>query len=491
VLPRQISPRLLAVGAGGILLLVVVGLVLARGLPFGRGSGVDRIVTLAQSRNGDTSMVLMHSDGSDKVTLVDEAGVGASSGGNFYVSYAFGLDALDQARGYGDRGAAVLASQKRILFWYPTPDGMEIRSSDLDGGDVVKMAQASPATQMLVPAEGDKVLLVEQEQTTGRLMLMSLRGQATPLVQDALELNAVISPDGKHIAYSQRDEQGRYKLTVMDTTGANAAELARDLRGVDMHFSADSSKLFFTRRDEEGSSFAVANADGQNSTILSRSAESGRGDVAGGRLIYEIQSAGETSLFTSDLNGDDRIEIARGAEALFWGITRDRKQIIFTQKRNGRFALQISDLQHEQVQDLKRGDGWLLWRPLDDGRLLVTRYGADSFNSDVTISTVNADGSDEQVLKRDLQSSSVAIQGDTIVVAGQVNGQGTLVLFGGKEPVTLDDEADSYGEARIAPDGRIIYTARYNSGPVLYAVDSTGKSKKLLAEDATILACVF
>lgn len=488
---RRLTPRLLAIGGAALALLVVAGFVLTRGLPFGRGSGIDRVVTLAQSRGGDATMVLMRSDGSSKVTLFDEPGArGGSFSGHFFVSYALGENAPEQARGSSLHGAAVLANQQRILFWYPTPDGMEIRSSDLDGGDVVKMAQALPASGMVIPDQADKILLIEQEPNAAKLSLVSLRGQMTPLVQNAVEINGTISPDGKHVAYSQRDDQGRYKLMVVDDTGANAIEVARDLQSASMDFSSDSSKLFITRRDADGSSFLVANADGQNPIVLDRSADGGRGDVANGRLIYEVGSSGATSLFTSDLNGEDRVEIVRGADGLFWSLTPDRKQIIFAQKRGGRFMLQISDFRRDQLQELKRGDGWLFWRHLDNGRVLVVRYGSDS-SSGVTISTVKPDGGDEQVLKRDMQNADVDVAGDMIVVAGQANGRGALFLFGGQEPVTLDDEADAYSSARITPDGRIIYTALFKSGPVTYIVDRNGKQKKLLAEDATIVATGF
>jgi hypothetical protein len=293
----------LAIGAA-LLALLLIGVVLARVLPFGRGKGIDRIVTLARSRAGDITLMLMRSDGSNKVTLVDEPGnTGGAPAAGFRVSYSSDETPINQVRSYDTQGAALLFKPGRILFWFPTADGMEIRSVDLDGGDLVKLRHAAPADSMIIPASGDKLLLHETEQNSSSLLLVDLQGQVTPIVPAATEVNGAISPDGKHIAYWQRESQGTFKLAVADEHGANPIEVARDLQRASADFSADSSKLFLALANEKGTSLQVANADGQNPVVLSRTADSGRGEVANGRLIYEVTGAGETSLFTSDLNG--------------------------------------------------------------------------------------------------------------------------------------------------------------------------------------------
>jgi hypothetical protein len=498
--------RLLIVGMGAIVLVAAV-LVIVRGLFLSGNKGVDRIVTLAQSRNGGTTLVLMHSDGSGKVTLADEPGASSDTSqrqsfpNGFIFAYAGKDDDELSIMHFGESaGATVLIQQQRILFWYPTADGMEIRSANMDGGDIVQMAHAAPVTRMIASANGDKVLLVEQDTSTSnntgndassRLLLVSLRGQTTTLVQNILGVVGTISPDGKHVAYWQHDDSDRYKLTVVDDSGKNPVEVARDLRSASANFSSDSSKLFIVRGDDNGASFLVANADGQNPVVLSRNVESGRGEVAHDHLVYEARANGATALFTSDLNGDNRVEIVRGADQLEWKLMPDRQHIILTQQRSGRYALQISDFKHEQVQDLKRSDGLMFWRNLDNERVLVISYSDDNGGRTATISTIKQDGSDEQVLKRDLQLNGIAAQGDTIVLGGQANDHGALYLFGGKEPVLLDDEADGYGLVRIAPDGRILYTASFKSGPVTYSIDRSGKQKKLLSEDAVIVAAGF
>jgi hypothetical protein len=224
--------------------------------------------------------------------------------------------------------------------------------------------------------------------------------------------------------------------------------------------------------------------------ILSRSADHGRGEVANGRLIYQVVEADETSLFTSDLNGEDRVEILRGATSLLWGLTPDHKQIIFLSNRNNRYALQVTALKHEQVQDLKRGDNWMFWNFLDNGRVVVRRSSADG--NSMTFSTMQLDGSDEQILKRDFNAPMLDVEGNEILLGGQqAGGQAALALFGGKDPVTLDEEANSYSDARFTPDGRIIYTAQFRSSSATYTIDRNGKNKKLLFEDAAIVATGF
>jgi hypothetical protein len=476
----RLKGRAVAIGGAALVLLLIAGALLTRVLPLGN-SEVDRVVLLTQTRNGDTIMALMRSDGSRKVTLVDEPGANAMSQ-SFFVEHLLSENENDRITGYNMPGAAVLTRQGRIVFWYPSFEGVEIRSVSLDGDDEIKLVQGSQVKHVILPATGNQLLLVEGDNTSNRLVLIDLRGQVTTIAQDSPGVDGTLSPDGKHIAYWERDETGSYKLSVADNTGANITEVARGLQSVSAHFSADSSKLFINQSDTDGPSFHVADANGQGVLPLSR-AGSGQGDVAQGRLIFQVDNAGEASLFTSDLNGEDRVEIVRGADDLSWGLTRDRRQVIYRQVREGRFSLQVSDFNHEQTQELKRSDDFLWWLNLDDGRVLVLREG--------TVSTIKLDGSDEQVLMRGIDSASIDSQGGDIVVAGQEQGNGALYLLGGDEPIQLNDEADGYGPARIMPDGRIIYTAQFNSGPVTYIVDRRGQQKKLLAEDSYVLATGF
>jgi Tol biopolymer transport system component len=237
----------------------------------------------------------------------------------------------------------------------------------------------------------------------------------------------------------------------------------------------------------------VADANGRNPTTISRNGDNWVADATPDRLVYSVTSSGETSLFTAAMDGNDRIEIARGASSLTWHLTPDRKHIIFFQMRNGRSTLQMTDLRHEQTQELKRGDSGegFDWVVLANGRLLVETHEGTS-NVGLTLSTMKLDGTDEQVIKRGLTNyPSTDVRGSDMVLGSQENGQGSLYLYTGKDPVLIDDEADSYDRSRFTPNGQILYTASFKSGPVIYLIDRNGKQRKPLVEDATILAAGF
>lgn len=503
---------LLVSSLGMLLVVVAIATAWMQGLLptyVGGRPEIDRVVAVTEGQDGATTMVLMTSDGRFKVTLVDVPGFSSSSQYDSLSYFPITMVRTDEhtmnfSHAYGTdlRGAAVLAYQRRILYWYPTVDGMELYSVDLDGGDQVRLVQGQVIRSLTIAEQGNQLLLVTdfqpidpRQQTSGReptstLSLLDLRGQTTPIVQNVLSVGGTLSPDGNHLVYWVEDEDHHFTLTAADGTGTHPVEIARDLTSASAHYASDSSKLFINRSDAQGSIFQVAEVNGQQPVTLSRSSGYGSGDVANNRLIYTVTSNNETNLFTCDLSGDDRVEIVRGTDSLGWHLTPDRTKLIYTVSRNGRTSVQTSDLKHEQAEEIKRSDGTSLnGLAIENDRVLILR-SPDS-ESVYTISTIKLDGSDEQMLKRTGGISGIDMRGESILVTGEENDRSMLYLVGGDEPIVLDDEADSYSRAYLTPKDQIIYTAHFDSGPVIYTIDSDGKQRKMLLDNAEIVAAGF
>jgi hypothetical protein len=485
---RKLCRPLALTVAAALLAIVVaaIGRMLLPSPPSVGAHAVDRFVV--RSNDGETTrLTVMRSDGSGATPLVE----GPSES-------VIALSAINVARVNADSditifrgdffassmpGAMILGSQQRIVLWHPTDNGVEVRSTNLDGGDQVSLGTLEAQARLVVPEVGDRVLMIDTTDEGARLRAVTLRGEATPIVAETLDVNATISPDGRHIAYWVSDDNRLVSLWATDGSVPGTL-VARGLRDVGATFSADSSRLFVNRVTDSGTSFITADASGENPIVLSRSG-SGTGQVARGRLIYSVTTNGATSLFTSDLRGDDRVEIVRDADDIQWRLTPARDHIIFTQQRNGRASFRMTDLRNENQQDLDRSDGGMIWFPLDNGRLLLMRHGSIGL---MAISTMDMDGSDEVVLARNIAVRRIDDRGDAIVVSGQVEGRSAVYLYRSDEAMLIDDEADDYDHVAFAPDGRIVYTAIYRSGPVTYIVDQQGEQRKLVLEGDEIVA---
>lgn len=491
--PRTKPPTrlvlVIGIAAALALLIAALGRTFLPGQSAIGGQQVDRMIV--RSSDGETiKLSLMNSDGSNAVTLVEGP-----------TESVLSMSGIDVRRVNADTdvtsyrsdfflsnvpGATILGSQQRIILWHATDDGVEVRATNLDGGNQITLGTVELLGRLVIPEQGDRVLVIDETADGARLRVVTLGGQETEIIAEAPSVNATISSDGRHIAYWVSDENRLASLWVTDGSGPGEP-VARELRNVDATFSADSSHLFVNRVTDSGTSFIATEATGENSVVLSRNG-SGSGEVAQGRLVYSITSNGATSLFSSDLRGDDRVEFVRDADSLGWRLTPGRDRVIFTQVRNGRASFRVADLRNEREQDLDRSEGGLSWFPLTNGRLLLIR---PTFSGQASISTMAMDGSDEVVLDRNIIVHSFDNHGDAIVVAGQIEGRSAVYLYRGEEATLIDDEADGYDRVAFTPGGQIVYTALYRSGPVTYIVDQQGKQRELIVEGDDVVASGF
>lgn len=496
-----VSLRVVAIGIIVLVVLAGAGVAVSRIGIFG-GSGVDRVVLLT-TKGSQVTLDLMHSDGSQKVTLVEVPDSNSTSARiNLYPvsnrqnkSIGVLIRTFTNPNRSGSVGAYLLAAQRRVLFWYPTDAGkvIELRSVDLEGNDSVILARTPGSADLYLAESGDRFLLVEHYSEGARVGVSDLRSHATTLVDAVTDAGGVLSPDGQRLAYWTRGKDYTYTLNIADGLGANASIVAQGLQSVKANFASDGSKLFISTTANRNSQTQVMDANGANQVTLSHSGELVQADVVNGRLIFTINDSGEASLFTSSLNGEDRAEIVRAASMLVWIVTPDQRQLVVTQQRNGSNSLFITDMKRDQVVELDRGNGMILPEILANGRFMVWHFANTGIDGNVTISTMQRDGSDKQVITQNINAafSLFDITQNDLLLPYTTGSDGRLALFTAKSTVLLDEGARNYQFARVTPGDQVLFTAQFKSGPVTYLIGRDGKNRRLLAEDAQVIATGF
>lgn len=499
---RSVSLRVVAIGIIALLVLAGTSIAVSRIGFFGR-SGVDRVALLTTKGNRIT-LELMNSDGSQKTTLVDVPEATSTSArisvhpmsNRQSKSLTVLVRAFANTNSPGGVGAYLLASQRRVLFWYPTDAGkvIEIRSVDLDGNDSVILARTPGSADLYIAESGDRFLLVEHHSEGARVGTADLRSHATTLADGITDAGGTLSADGQHLAYWTKNKDSTYTLNLADGSGANASIVAQGLQSVSAIFASDGSKLFISTSTNQNSQIQVVDTNGGNQVSLSYSGQIQQADVVNGRLVFSINESGETSLFTSSLSGEDKAEIVRAANMLVWIVTPDQRQLVVTQQRNGSSSLFVTDMKRDQVVELDRGDGTILPEILANGRILVWHFSSNNgIDGDVTISTMQFDGSDKQAITQNINAafSLFDITQNDLLLPYTTGGDSRLALFTAKNTVLLDEGASSYRFARLTPGDQVLFTAQFKSGPVTYIVGRDGKNRRLLAEDAQVIATGF
>jgi Tol biopolymer transport system component len=144
--------------------------------------------------------------------------------------------------------------------WMPGDDRIALSSNrdgdwdlytiDSTGGDLVPLLRRPLAQHVQAIAPDGTVVFLERHPTNGSdLYLLTPGGQVTPLVTTRFnEDGAVVSPDGRYVAYVS-DESGRRDVFAMPLTGGTRVAISID-GGSGPVWSRDGKELFYRSGDD-------------------------------------------------------------------------------------------------------------------------------------------------------------------------------------------------------------------------------------------------
>jgi eukaryotic-like serine/threonine-protein kinase len=158
------------------------------------------------------------------------------------------------------------------------------------------------------------------------------------------DLSPAVSPDGKLIAF-RSDRDGASRIWLKQLAADNEIALST---GPDDHprFSADSSSIFFIRRQGSGSSLYRISVLGGEERKIADDVHSADASPDGKKIAFIRWKAGESSLFTANLDGTG-VELVSNIQKLRVQFPRwspDGERIIVTRNWDGNSSVNLDAL---------------------------------------------------------------------------------------------------------------------------------------------------
>jgi Tol biopolymer transport system component len=295
----------------------------------------------------DYGLVVMDSDGSDPVSLVNRADYASTSWtadgqrlalsvkrDDAYSLYVVNSDGSGQKTllsGQGSSFNARLSDDGRWLF-YQTYDG-EIRRlylSTADGGRPAELFSGFSSASPLFSPSGDTLAVSVYDSVAGREELYAVEtasGRSLRLIAGGNVSDVSFSPDEAWIA-AEVERAGFYQIYLLAVDGAQQKEIVGPGEGADWYASADFSpdgRRLLVRlgyREGETTDLYVMNADGGQRVALVRRAGwpvSGAFTPDGASIVFGTDADGGRSLYLAEADGSRPRKLVDGFEPVVAG----------------------------------------------------------------------------------------------------------------------------------------------------------------------------
>ncbi|HEX8681421.1 MAG TPA: hypothetical protein VF707_03855 [Ardenticatenaceae bacterium] len=368
------------------------------------------------------------------------------------------------------------------------------------------------------------------------------RENRTVLVQDAAYIFPVVDPADGIIAATATDEDGRvsgYTYSLAD--GSQLATLFQEVDSGQIFPLINSDKIFYdVTIDEEYVSF-IGNADGSESVEIDRVDEEDSYDLRwqsfvvtpdGERILYtdadglwsrplgegereeirrgsveiiDLSTRGDyllvreqnddstADLFLIGVADNSATDLVRAAPYAWAAFTQNGQQVlVYNQTENSDADLALYSIADEANNRLLRGEQISTGRVLaTDGRYYAVTH-AREVNGNQELSVIDSESGELVTIsdRRDNRTTAFDIQNSQVLFAAYDEFGATGLYLHNidgdeEEPILLDDQADDYYQAQLVDDGRrVVFNATFGSDAALYVVNSDGRQRELLLDDA-------
>lgn len=245
----------------------------------------------------------------------------------------------------GDLEPAISPDGQTVAFLrYISYGAQDIYLVDIDGSNERRLGRLRDVIQGLAWMPDGKGLLLCARQGAGPLHILRLdlqSGQASSLQAGAAPVGfAAISPDGRHIAYTEYHQQNKLlrlkdgHLQYVFDDGLLRQYPAFSPDGARIAYSSDRTgqdQLWVSDHDGHGESLVTANA-GMDMMRPVWSAD-------GKSLVFECRQGGPSAICAVNLNSHRIVRLVRMQhDAILPFLSRDGKRLYFTSNDTGNYA---------------------------------------------------------------------------------------------------------------------------------------------------------
>jgi eukaryotic-like serine/threonine-protein kinase len=313
-------------------------------------------------------------------------------------------------------------------------------------------------------------------------------------------VNAVISPDGKNVVYTN-GIKGKESVWLRQLESTNNKEIIPLSDGVygRLAFSPDGNSFYFTRRPRKGGGFNIYRVSifGGIPTKIVNVAQGwisispDGGKVSFVRCYYLEDEY--CSLWIADTDGSNERKLISRPRPIRIGdnqISPDGKTVAFAagQSRNAanEFGLLEVNIENGAERELTTQKFFnihsLAWLPNQSGLLIAASRIP---NRNFRLWQVSAATGDASPMTQDSESyGQLSLdKAASVIVATQTKGDFNLLLFNRENPSNKRILADAT-QGRFAPDGKIIFSSLMSGNKEIWSINGDGSEQRQLTNDA-------
>ena len=359
---------------------------------------------------------------------------------------------------------------------------------DLDNGEPLEFLRDAQAIQVLVNAF-DSRFIAQATTRRGRNVQTGdlAAGSLTTLIEDADETSAWPGADWQHVAYASRDGSNSVHY-VADIDGrqsraliASSASAPVTDNGRHVYYSVDDT--LYRRSMDGGLPEPLTAGRGGSLSVYDLSAQRDR--------LLVIAAAGGTSdlqLLRND--GSERASLARGVKSIKGATFSGDGQhlLVWTNETDGD-SLLLFDGRGQSQRTVFRGAQSAVVQWLADNRFLYAVRERDGLTA---LYAESVDGKDSKRLLEGFQrlDQVASDAAGYLAIAGTKDGKSLVYTMkpGQAQPQLIDETKGRFASVWLAPGGRVVYQTDDGGRSSIYVADNDGKNRRLLADNATIVA---
>jgi Tol biopolymer transport system component len=289
---------------------------------------------------------------------------------------------------------------------------------------------------------------------------------------------AYTSRYGGNSAYYVTGSDGRQSRALVASSAA-AAPFTSD--GKYVHFSADDT--LYRRNMNGGLPERLLTGRGGTLSVIGVNPQ-------GDRILVMATGGGASDLQLLRSDGSERVSLARNVRSVKGASfsANGQRLLVWTNETDGD-SLLLFDGRGQNQRAVFRAAQSTLMQWLVSNRFLYALQERDGL---VTLYAETVDGKDTKRLAEGYQQIHQVASDPTgyLAFAGVKDGKTSLYMMklSQSRPQLIEETKGRFASLWLAPGGRIVYQVDDSGRSSIYIADSDGRNRRLLADNATIVA---
>ncbi|MBM4456486.1 MAG: zinc-ribbon domain-containing protein [Chloroflexi bacterium] len=360
---------------------------------------------------------------------------------------------------------------------------------NLNDGEPLEFLREAQNIQVFVDASSQRFIVQTSTRRGRNVQIGDLAaGNLTTLIEGADEASARPSADWQSVAYTARyGGNSAYYMTGIDgrqsralvSSSATAAPFTSD--GKHVYFSADDT--LYRRNMNGGLPERLLTGRGGNLSVIGVNPQ-------GDRILVMATGGGASDLQLLRSDGSERVSLVRNVKSVKGAAfsADGQRLLVWTNETDGD-SLLLFDGHGQSQRAVFRAAQSTLMQWLASNRFLYALQERDGL---MTLYTETVDGKESKRLAEGYQRVDQVASSPAgyLAFAGVKDGKTLLhsMKLGQSQPQSIDETKGRFVSVWLAPGGRVVYQVDDSNRSSIYVADNDGKNRRLLADNATIVA---